>query len=283
MRLQKVSTSVKYSVFRFYSILQQFGFSPLMLLQSLAALPRYVRQYVDFSSKAKAISGELISNRLSTCRMGLAYPVLTDYRKSAGANSGHYYHQDLYVAKKIHRDCPDMHLDIGSRIDGFVAHLLSFGQKTILGDVRPLIDNDENLSSIIIDLSILPETAVKTQYLSISSLHVVEHVGLGRYGDKVDPAGHIKAIRHLSLLLAKGGVIYLSFPISSQSRIEFNAHRVLSIAEAYAIFAEVGLTVTDFAYVDDHGYLHQLNSLDRIDVVNSYGLHYGCGIWTLTH
>lgn len=246
-------------------------------------MPRYVRQYVDFRAKVKTLPGELVVTHPSTSRMGFAYPVLTDYRQNAGANSGHYYHQDLYIAKKIHQNRPDFHLDIGSRIDGFVAHLLSFGQKTVLGDVRPLVDNDENLFSIIIDLSILPTTPVKTQYLSISSLHVVEHVGLGRYGDKVDPAGHIKAIQHLSLLLAKGGVLYLSFPISSQSRIEFNAHRVISIAEAYEIFVDAGLTVIDFAYVDDKGDLNEVNSLDSIDIVNSYDLHYGCGIWTLVH
>lgn len=282
MRQLLGSQFVKTVALRMQSILHQFGFSPFTLLHSLAALPRYLRSYFDFRAQLKQ-GGRSRVNYPSIYRMGFVYPVLTDYRQSAGVNSGHYYHQDLYVAKQVFKSNPKVHLDLGSRIDGFVAHLLAFGQTTIIGDVRPVKDNDPNLSSIQIDLSLLPEARSVKQYSSISSLHVVEHVGLGRYGDKVNPVGHIQAIRHLSLLLSEGGMLYISFPISSKSRVEFNAHRVISIPEAHAIFEEMNLSIIDFAYVDDAGDLHKVGNTESIDVFNTYNLRYGCGIWTLTH
>ena len=281
MHQQSFFLSIKTAAIRTQSILQQFGFSPLALLHSIAALPRYLCSYLEFSGQVEHVNGAR-RNHPSTYRMGCMYPVLTDYRQSAGSNSGHYYHQDLYVAKKIFKNNPGVHLDIGSRIDGFIAHLLAFEQKIILGDVRPVIDADPNISCMQIDLSHLPKSRIKEQYSSISSLHVIEHVGLGRYGDKINPIGHIQAIRHLSLLLSQGGSLYISFPISCRSRIEFNAHRVISIAEAHSIFKEMNLAIREFAYVDDVGNLNRVSHTDSIDVLNSYHLQYGCGIWTLT-
>src|ERR1700687_2885292 len=55
-----------------------------------------------------------------------SYPILTDYDAAAGSASGHYFHQDLLVASFIHDKKPARHIDIGSRIDGFVAHVASF-------------------------------------------------------------------------------------------------------------------------------------------------------------
>ena len=134
---------------------------------------------------------------------------------------------------------------------------------------------------MILDLSEPLNSDNFSRFSSISSLHVVEHVGLGRYGDKVDPVGHIKAINNLSLLLRTNGLLYLSFPIGQISRVEFNAHRVISLADSKRFFDQAGLSIIDFAYVDDVGHLNFQESLGDIDFLNSYGLKYGCGIWSL--
>ncbi len=277
----KNSNLFKSLCLKLLSLLNQFGFNPVVFFQSIAGLPRFIKNMFDYNLKVKKLFSSNMWPKSHSIGIGALYPVLNDFAESAGSNIGHYYHQDLYVAKKIFKTKPRVHLDIGSRVDGFIAHLLAFGQKTVLADVRPIRCNDINLSSVILDLSEPLEPRDFSRFSSISSLHVVEHVGLGRYGDKVDPVGHIKAINNLVLLLSKNGLLYLSFPIGQISRVEFNAHRVVSLADSKKFFDQAGLDIVDFAYVDDAGDLNCPESLGGIDFLNSYGLNYGCGIWTL--
>lgn len=61
----------------------------------------------------------------------------------------------------------------------------------------------------------------------------MEHLGLGRYGDEIDPEGNLKGFANLVNLVSKNGLLYLSFPVSRNPRVEFNAHRVLSPKEIF--------------------------------------------------
>jgi hypothetical protein len=71
----------------------------------------------------------------------------------------------------------------------------------------------------------LPNSAGAGYCDSLSCLHAIEHFGLGRYGDPIDPTGHERGIANMALLLKPGGTFYLSTPIG-QERVEFNANRV---------------------------------------------------------
>ena len=267
-----------------FLLLQQFGFNPLFFIRSLGGVPQYLLNLRRYRAILQGLGRSKKSYASSSC-FGRYYPILSEFKSQAGTASGHYFHQDLYFAKRIFLEKPQSHLDVGSRIDGFIAHLLSFGQKVMLGDVRPLEIDDPNIQFVQLDISLPESGSFGRQYRSISSLHVIEHIGLGRYGDSVDPFGHLKAVKHLSSLLAPGGLLYLSFPISSKSRIEYNAHRVISLAESVEIFNQNNLVVKDFAYVDDWGGLvlpMKNSSISDIDLENSYGLQYGCGLWTLS-
>lgn len=86
---------------------------------------------------------------------------------------------------------------------------------------------------------------------SVSSLHAIEHFGLGRYGDSIDFEGYLKGLDNVYKLLKKGGKFYLSVPIEPQ-RIEFNAHRVFSLKYLMELFK--GEYILDsFSYVNDEG------------------------------
>ena len=54
---------------------------------------------------------------------------------------------------------------------------------------------------------------------------MAEHIGLGRYGDPLDPLGTRKAAAELQRVLAPGGQLLFSLPVG-RPRVEFNAHRV---------------------------------------------------------
>ena len=113
-------------------------------------------------------------------------PVLTDHKAQAGISRGHYFHQDLWAARRIFKRAPARHLDVGSRVDGFVAHVLTFMPVSVI-DIRPLESDVDGLSFVRGDATRL--TQASTSVESLSSLHAVEHIGLGRYGDPLDPDG----------------------------------------------------------------------------------------------
>jgi len=160
-------------------------------------------------------------------------PFLADRFAKAGAFGGGYFWQDFIAAKKIFKSNPGRHIDIGSRIDGFVAHVASFRKIEIL-DIRPLETLDSNIVFRQADLMNMPAD-LESCCDSISTLHAVEHFGLGRYGDPVDFNGHIKAIRNITRMLKPGGTLYFGSPIGRQ-RIEFNAHRIFSPVYLWKIF-----------------------------------------------
>ena len=124
-----------------------------------------------------------------------------------------------------------------------------------------------------------PQVSLYDYCDSISSLHAIEHFGLGRYGDQVDYLGYLKALKNIAKILKKGGVFYFSVPIGPQ-RIEFNAHRVFSISYLIAILEE-DYDIVDFSFVDDKGDLNINVPLNEKDIIRNYGCHYGCGIFEL--
>jgi SAM-dependent methyltransferase len=209
---------------------------------------------------------------------GDPYPCLGDRRSDAGSARGHYFHQDLLVARRIFAHAPKRHVDVGSRVDGFVAHVAAFREVEIL-DVRPLGSNIPNVRFTQADLMSPLDPSLAGACDSLSCLHALEHFGLGRYGDPVDFEGHLKGLANLKDILAEGGKLYLSVPIGPQ-RIEFNAHRVFSVAYLLSMVGE--LRMDAFSYVDDTGDLYENAKLSDEAVVANYGCQYGCGILELT-
>src|SRR5262249_34943075 len=106
---------------------------------------------------------------------------------------------------------------------------------------------------------------------SLSCLHVIEHIGLGRYGDPLDPSGAERAAKELQRVLAPGGRLYLSTPVGRE-RVCFNAHRVFAPDTIVRIFSD--LKPPHFAYVDDDGALHTSAAPD-----DARSLDYGCGLF----
>ncbi len=209
--------------------------------------------------------------------MGSAYPILDERTETSGNMRGHYFHQDLYVARQLFKDNPQKHLDIGSRTDGFVAHVASFREIEVM-DIRPQEIDIENISFTQADLMILSEELIEA-YDSISSLHVIEHFGLGRYGDPIDYYGHLKAVANITKMLKPQGKFYFSTPIGNQ-RVEFNAHRIFSVAYLLSLFKD-DYKVERFSYVNDEGDFFEDEPLDEKSIKERYNFDYGCGIFEL--
>jgi hypothetical protein len=79
-------------------------------------------------------------------------------------------------------------------------------------------------------------------------MHVIEHVGLGRYGDPLDPEGDLKAIVELKRVLAFGGTLLFVVPVG-KPKIMFNAHRIYSYRQIRKYFDD--LELKDFTLVPE--------------------------------
>lgn len=249
---------------------QQFGVDPVRIWRSCQGLPRYVGNFCEFRRQQRRGCGEFPVLKL--------HPCLADRYESAGTARGHYFHQDLLVAQRVHERQPRKHVDVGSRIDGFVAHVASFREIEVF-DVRPLACQVPGISFRQADLT-SDSFPLRDYCDSLSCLHAIEHFGLGRYGDPISYDGHIVALRNLHQLLEPGGTLYLSTPISHRQRIEFDGHRVFALPYLLDLLAN-RFAVTAFSFVNDAGEL--VANVDPFcgDGRNSFGCEYGCGIFEL--
>jgi hypothetical protein len=227
----------------------------------LRGLPLFLRDYVNYASRNQDPRFPLRS--LDT------FPCLFDRFDNAGIKPRHYFHQDLWGAKKVFRAGVQRHADFGSRIDGFVAHCASFCQITVY-DIRPLQDLDENIRFKQANLTNLAEIP-SGSLLSVSSLHVFEHIGLGRYGDPVGSSHLDKAASEITRVIAPGGDFYFSVPIGIQ-RLEFNSQRVFAVKTVLDMFSSFRLV--EFSAVNDADDFIKNAALDAFE-----NAEFSCGLF----
>lgn len=235
----------------------------------IKGLPGYFR---DFRALSRQLKGNPDFKIEELC------PVLYDKFLESGEISGHYFQQDLLVASRVYKNNPNKHVDIGSSVSSFVAHVASFREIEVF-DIRPQLQKIKNIIFVQTDMMALPKDMV--DYCdSLSSLHAIEHFGLGRYGDPIDANGHIKALNNIYKILKKNGKFYLSVPIGNQ-RIEFNTHRIFGIKYLLDIFKDK-YKVDSFSFIDDKGCFFENAGLKDEDIRSNFNCNYGCGIFEMT-
>lgn len=241
-----------------------FGVRPRELTSSVAALPWFFRSLEEFRK-----------NEVADFPIERLVPCLGDRGVEAGVGNGQYFYQDLIVAQRIFKRAPRRHIDCGSRIDGFVAHVAAFREIEVL-DIRPLTTQAPNIKSLCADL-MSGTLGLDESTDSLSSLHALEHFGLGRYGDPIRPDGHLAALENLARIVTRDGSFYLSVPIGPQ-RVEFNAHRVFSVPYLVRLL-EKQFEIRQLDFVDDGGELHLAVDAHGADAAGSFGVRMGCGIF----
>ncbi len=178
-----------------------------------------------------------------------------------------YFYQAVWAMEKIIQSRCALHVDIGS--DSKFVGMVSAYVETVMVDIRPLVTGLDRLHSVSGSILSLPFNNGSIK--SLSCLHVAEHIGLGRFGDPLDPLGTQKACADLSRVLCPGGDLFFSVPIGSP-RVCFNAHRIFDPAQITAYFS--GLKLIEFSAVDDDGKLC-LNA----DPAKFAACQYSCGLF----
>jgi hypothetical protein len=228
----------------------------------LKNIPKYISFFSELRQYKRMEGAEAIPMRD-------LYPILNE-RTSTTAFDTHYFYQDIWAFRKILESGAKSHIDVGSKVD-YVGFLSTITRVTFI-DIRPLITDLPNFESKA--GSILAMPYADGSIASLSCLHVAEHVGLGRYGDPLDPLGTVKSCRELQRVLAPGGSLYFGLPIG-RPRVCFNAHRIHSTEQILEYFA--GLKLVEFSFVNDKGHF-----LQNVEPEIGRDAKYGCGLFQFT-
>lgn len=247
-----------------HRLITTFLFDPLDILHKWKAIPSYVKNIIVYNKMNSQ------NDRFKITLKHLYFNTKDKYKKS-GTAIGHYFHQDIWAAKNIYDSNVDYHVDVASRIDGFVGHLLVFCNVKYV-DIRPLDGKIEGLTYIKGSITDLPFESNSIK--SLSSLHVIEHIGLGRYGDPIDPKGYEKSVTELSRVLSNGGRLYLGTPVGREV-LAFDAHRVFNAGSIIDIFNLHGLQLKEFSLIDDMG----ISIIKNANPIDANNCKYGCGLF----
>jgi hypothetical protein len=175
----------------------------------------------------------------------VAYPRLTDRTASTDFDA-HYVHQGPWVFRHLLDRMPARHVDVASYV-GYLGFFSAIAPTEFV-DIRPPALELPGLA--VAEGSVLQLPFADRSVESLSCLHVIEHIGLARYGDPLDAHGSEQACVELARVLAVGGHLYLSLPVG-RPRIYFNAHRVHSVEQVLRFTRE--LEFVDLSVVLDDG------------------------------
>lgn len=193
-----------------------------------------------------------------------AYPCLTDKLKTTPFDH-HYTYHPAWAARKLVQIAPKEHVDISSILS--FSTIVSAFVPTRFYDYRPA---DVHLSNFHSGAQDLKKLSFEDESIeSLSCMHTVEHIGLGRYGDELDPQGDLKSINELKRVLKKSGSLLFVTPVG-KPKIEFNGHRIYSYEQIVNYFAPMMLH--EFSLVPDHGGL-----IENADPALVGMQQYGCG------
>lgn len=210
---------------RLYFLMDESGINPIKTIRFLASMPWLLKDFFRFAMRLKSLErGKKRAHSL------VFSPFVHDKHLQSGNQRSLYFLQDIYCSQYCLRNPPGKHIDIGSRVDGFVAQIAATRQIEVL-DIRESSSIIPNITFTQGDIT-APPSKLFGIYDTVTSLHALEHVGLGRYGDEIEPAGLEISLANIRRLARDSGMMMVSLPISSYPReiIEFNAQRIMSSA-----------------------------------------------------
>ena len=229
---------------------------PLRFVRGCVGLPWYLR---DWRAYRRLPGAERLRFRHS-------YPQLHD-RTTVTPFDAHYFYINSWAMRRIVDHHPNLHVDVGSQ--WLFAALLSSVVPVLFLDYRPLEAKMKGLTCAGGNILELPLASNAVQ--SLSCLHVAEHIGLGRYGDPLDPKGTERSARELARVLAPGGRLYFGLPVGKPA-LHFNAHRIHAPQAIRDYFSP--LELVEFCLVTDAGTFSE-----RVPLSDGDGSEYACGMF----
>lgn len=236
------------------------------LVRSLWSSIRWPVRYAGYFMEYLQYSGMLNNAGKDGLHWKDRYPCLRDRTKATGFDP-HYIYHTAWAARQLAFTKPAEHVDIGSSL--YFVSIVSAFVPVRFYDYRPA---RLTLSGLVCDhADLLSLDFEDNSLLSLSCMHVIEHIGLGRYGDHLDVSGDLKAAAELQRVLAPGGTLLVAVPVG-RPRVAFNAHRIYSFEQVCSMFGQ--LRLQEFSLVPDD-YSSGMTDSAPPELVNSQ--EYGCG------
>jgi hypothetical protein len=240
--------------------LWKYWINPILPLQKLpTSVGLYIRYLIAWLRYKSLANGEPLCFRDS-------YPCLFDTVDTIPLDT-HYFHQAVWAMERIIPCAAEGHVDIGS--DTKFVGMLTTQLPVTFVDIRFFNAKLPRLACVAANIVALPFADGSVD--SLSCLHVAEHVGLGRYGDPLDPSGTRRACAELTRVLAPNGNLFFSVPVG-HARVCFNAHRIHTPSQIFDYFDT--LKLVEFSAVDDKGVISINAEPERLESCN-----YGCGLF----
>lgn len=229
----------------------------LYLILNIYKVPRFLVEYIRFR---RCIHGW-------DCRFSDLLPMLNDRTAVMGFDA-HYVYHTAWAGRVLKELTPKEHVDISSSIIfcGIASAFMPirhYDYRTPHLTLPGLICGSQDLVRLSFE---------DNSIASLSCMHVIEHIGLGRYGDPINPVGDELAAKELKRVLAPGGNLLIVVPVAEKARIRFNGHRIYDLAKVKALFA--GLELIEFSFLNDSNSDKFTRHATELDVRGSY---YGCG------
>ena len=234
------------------------------IIITLKNYPSFLKDYIMF----KKLYNQVDLKRFDFKFIDL-YPCVNDKTVNTGFDR-HYVFHTAWAARKVKQVNPEVHYDISSSV--YFNAIVSAFVPINFYDYRPAIMNLSGLVSEHADLYQLPfET---NSIKSLSCMHVIEHIGLGRYGDLMDYNGDLKAIAEIKRVVSNGGDLLFVIPIG-KNIIMYNAHRIYAYEQIVKYFD--GFELVEFSLIEDdsHGGTIVENATEELSDMQEYG----CGMF----
>jgi len=192
---------------------------------------RFSASYSQFQYASSQVADRLVLRADPT----QLFPCMDDEVQNHPIEPHYLYHPAWAIRKLIEYRVTE-HFDFGSTLN--FATMASAIAKVTLHDFRPPNIHLSGLQCKSCDLTKLdyPDDALP----SISCMHTIEHIGLGRYGDDLNPLGDQIAASELARVLQPNGLLFFVVPVG-RPRMQFNAHRIYSFGQVRALFPSLQL------------------------------------------
>lgn len=229
----------------------------IYLLTYFRKLPVFCLEYYRFKKGAPDWS----------CRLIDALPVFHE-RTTAMSFDAHYVYHTGWAARVLYELSPACHIDISSSLmfssiaSAFVP-IKHYDYRTPVLDLDGLVCGTQDLLNLGFE---------NHSIHSLSCMHVIEHIGLGRYGDPINPHGDREAAKELMRVLAPGGHLIIVVPLAERAHVRFNGHRIYDLNRVWSMFE--GLELEEFTFLNEKRNNKFTRHASIDDIVGS---HYGCG------
>lgn len=200
----------------------------------------FLKEYAKFLTLSRSTQSRFRLNK-EDCE-----PMLYDNTEETSFDR-HYVYHTAWAARVISITKPINHVDISSSL--FFCSIVSAFTPVSFYDYRPanlrlsqLEEHSANLTHLDFKSNSIP---------SLSCMHTVEHIGLGRYGDELDYDGDLKAMKELARVLAPDGNLLFVVPIGNENIIKFNAMRIYTKEQILLTFEKLGLKLNEFVLIPE--------------------------------